>query len=255
MRRVLHFALVWLAALGPIGAADAPPLLLSHAFIVVKTGAKERAVLEKAGFRIAPTVNRHDGQGTASITVELLNGFLELTYPDPSVPVSPALQAGAEKFRLRSEWRQNGYCPISIVFDRTPATPEKLPFPTWRVTADWMDPGTFIEIMTPKDMPKALSLSISSHAESTNEKENEVLAQDPVKGAMFLHPNGARRLTGMRVVAPGKDSLPPAASYISGLGLMKFDLGKQWLLVVTLDNGKQAVTKDLRPNLPLLIHL
>lgn len=255
MRGVLRFVLVWLAALGPVCAADAPPLLLSHAFIVVKAGAKERAALEKAGFRIAPTVNQHVGQGTASITVELLNGFLELTYPDPSVPVSPALQAGAEKFRLRSEWRQNGYCPISIVFDRTPATPEKLPFPTWRVTADWMDPGTFIEMMTPKDMPKAISLSISSHAESTNEKENEVLARDPVKGAMFLHSNGARRLTGMRVVAPNKDALPPAASYISGLGLMKFEIGKQWLLEVTLDNGKQGVAKDLRPDLPMLIHL
>src|SRR5258705_2420800 len=130
MRRALYFAVAWLATMGSVCAADAPQLLLSHAFIVVKTGAKERAALEKAGFRIAPMVNRHDGQGTASITVELLNGFLELTYPDPSVPVSPALQAGAEKFRLRSEWRQNGYCPISIGFDRTPATPEKLPFPT-----------------------------------------------------------------------------------------------------------------------------
>src|SRR5262249_15238230 len=59
-------------------ASDAPTLALSHAWIVVPPGALERAALERAGFRIAPTVNRHDGQGTASITVELLNGFLEL---------------------------------------------------------------------------------------------------------------------------------------------------------------------------------
>jgi len=71
-------------------AADAAPLTLSHAWIVVTTGAPERKALEGAGFRIAPKVNRHDGQGTASVTVELLNGFLELLYPDPSVPVSPA---------------------------------------------------------------------------------------------------------------------------------------------------------------------
>jgi hypothetical protein len=41
------------------------PFTLSHAWIVVAPGAPERAALEKAGFRIAPTVNRHDGQGTA----------------------------------------------------------------------------------------------------------------------------------------------------------------------------------------------
>jgi hypothetical protein len=35
---------------------------------------------------------------------------------------------------------------------------------------------------------------------------------------------------------------------------MKFDVGKQWLLDVTLDNGKQGVTKDLRPDLPMVVH-
>ena len=145
------------ASTGLAFAAEAPPLTLSHAFIVVTTGAPERRALEKAGFRMAPTVNRHDGQGTASVTVELLNGFLELTYPDPAVPVSPALQAGAEKFRLKSAWRETGYCPIAIIFDRTPATPEKFPFATWRISADWMEKGTFIEMMTPKEMPKLCS--------------------------------------------------------------------------------------------------
>ncbi|PYS85678.1 MAG: hypothetical protein DMF70_04080 [Acidobacteria bacterium] len=106
--------------------------------------------------------------------------------------------------------------------------------------------------MTPKEMPKAISLSI--HPASTGEKENETLARDPVKGAMFLHPNGARRLTGLRVVAPSAEGFPPAASYIADLGLVKFDVGRQWLLDVTLDNGKQGKTKNLEPDLPMVIH-
>jgi hypothetical protein len=233
---------------------ETPPLILSHSWIVVKTGAPERKVLENAGFRIAPAVNRHDGQGTASVTVEFLNGFLELIYPDSTVPVSPAQQAGAEKFRLKSAWRDTGYSPIGIIFDRTPATPDTLPFPTWKVSADWMEKGTFIEMMTPREMPKAVSLSISSHAASTREIENEALARDAIKGAMFLHPNGARRITAMRVIAPNADRLPPAAKYVAGLGLVKFDIGRQWLLDVTLDNGKQGVTRDLQPGLPLVVH-
>jgi hypothetical protein len=234
--------------------ADAPPLILSHAWIVVTIGAPERRALEKSGLRIAPTVNRHEGQGTASVTVELFNGFLELIYPDPTVPVAPALQAGAEKFRLRSAWRETGYSPIGIVFDRTPATPEKFPFVTWRFSADWMETGTFIAMLTPKEMPKAVSLSISSHPASTRASENAALARDPVKGAMFLHPNGARRLTGLRVVAPSADGLPPAVSYIDSYGLVKFEVGRQWLLEVTLDNGKQGKIKNLEPDLPMVIH-
>ena len=234
--------------------AQAPPLTLSHAWIVVATGAPERRALEKAGFRIAPTVNHHDGQGTSSITVELLNGFLELIYPDPNVTVSPALQAGAEKFRLKSAWRESGYSPIGIVFDRTPATPENFPFVTWRISADWMEKGTFIEMMTPKELPKAVSLSISSHSTSTSERENEILARDRIRGAMFRHPSGARRLTGLLVMAPDVESLPPAALYLSDHGLIKFQVGKRWLLDVTLDNGKQGVSKNLEPDLPMVIH-
>jgi hypothetical protein len=236
------------------GAPGAPPLTLSHSWIVVTTGAPERKALERAGFRIAPTVNRHDGQGTASVTVEFLNGFLELIYPDSTVPVSPALQAGVDKFRLRSAWRETGYSPIGIVFDRTPATPEHFPFATWQITADWMEQGTFIEMMTPREMPQAVSLSISSHSASTRESETAALARDPVKGAMFLHPNGARRLTALRVVAPNADRLPPASSYLARYGLLTFDIGSAWLLEVTLDNGKQGVTQDLEPDLPMVIH-
>ncbi len=247
MRKALLASLLFIAGCSTRDALVAPPLMLSHSWIVVTTGAREREALEKAGFRIAPTVNRHEGQGTASVTVEFLNGFLELIYPDPSVPVSPALQAGAEKFRLKSAWRETGYSPIGIVFDRTPATPAELPFATWKISADWMEKGTFIEKMTPKEMTKAVSLSISSHAARTRESENEALARDPVKGAMFLHPNGARRLTGLRVVAPDTDSFPPAASYIAGHGLMKFDIGNHWLLDVTLDNGKQVSPKTSSP--------
>ena len=252
--RASRFAGLLVAAMAAAFTAEAPALVLSHSWIVVTTGAPERKALERAGFRIAPTVNRHDGQGTASVTVEFVNGFLELIYPDSTVPVSPALEAGAEKFRLKSTWRETGYSPIGIVFDRTPATPAHLPFATWRISADWMERGTFIEMMTPKEMAKAVSLSISSHPASTRERENEVLARDPVKGAIFLHPNGARRLTGLRVVAPNPDGFPPAAAYLAGHGLAKFDIGRDWLLEVTLDNGKQGVTRDLEPDLPMVIH-
>jgi hypothetical protein len=219
-------------------------LNLSHAWIVVKTGAAERTALEKAGFLIAPTVNRHDGQGTASISVEFLNGYFELLYPDPTVPVSEALKAGAERFRLKSEWRTTGYSPIGIVFQRTAATPDPFPFPTWRVTAEWMGKGRFIELLTPRETPKAVSLSISPFVEPAR-KPGDPVAQ---------HPNGARRLTAIRVTAPSADLLPPSASYIQSKRLMKFDVGSVWLLDLTLDAAKQGITKDFRPELPLIVH-
>ena len=253
MSSLAHIAAVSIACLASSLRGGAPPLDPSHAWIVVKTGAPERAALEKAGFKIAPTVNRHDGQGTASITVEFLNGFLELMYPDPSVPVAPELEIAAEKFRKKAAWRESGYSPIGIVFDRTVATPETFPFATWKVSPEWLAKGTSIEILTPKETPKAVSLSIAAEAR-TPEAQNVELARDPEKGAVFRHPNGTSRLTALRVVAPSADVLPPAAAYLAEHGLAKFDVGREWLLEVTLDGGAQHVEKDLRPELPMVVH-
>ena len=148
MRSTIRLAALALVT-GALACAAPAPLVVDHVWIVVPTGAAERAALEQAGFKFAPGTNRHDGQGTASITIELENAFLELIYPDPTVPVSPATPAGAEKFRLKSQWRESGYCPIGIVFARTSSPPETFPFETWKISADWMEPGTFIEMPTP----------------------------------------------------------------------------------------------------------
>ena len=73
--RASRFPGLLVATMASAFAAEAPPLMLSHSWIVVTTGAPERKVLERAGFRVAPTINRHDGQGTASVTVEFVTVF------------------------------------------------------------------------------------------------------------------------------------------------------------------------------------
>src|SRR6185369_11939080 len=100
----LHALLIGCLAATTAGAAHPakPAFELDHVILVVAPGAPERAALERAGLRIAPTVNHHDGQGTASVTIEFENAFLELLWPDASVPVSPDREEAARKFRQKS---------------------------------------------------------------------------------------------------------------------------------------------------------
>ena len=113
---LLTAALVSPAATGchrdPPPVRAAPPQLsafeLDHLWIVVPPPAAERSALERAGFQIAAKLNHHAGQGTSSITVELDNGFLELIYPDDTVPVAPALAAVHTRFQQRAAWRTSG---------------------------------------------------------------------------------------------------------------------------------------------------
>src|SRR5689334_17616479 len=91
---LLVLALAGGLAATPAGPAGSRRLAFDHVWIVVSEGAPERKSLEGAGFHVAPTVNRNDGSGTSSISVELLNGYLELMWPDPSVSVAPGRERG-----------------------------------------------------------------------------------------------------------------------------------------------------------------
>jgi hypothetical protein len=91
-------ALIVLAA-AAVPATAQSRIELDHVWIMVSPNAPERVALERAGFQISPDLNRHDGQGTASITVEFENAYLELMWPDSTVSVAPGLERAAEKFR------------------------------------------------------------------------------------------------------------------------------------------------------------
>jgi hypothetical protein len=71
-RTLVLISLTVVAATAALVAAPSD-LQFDHVWIVVSPKAPERAALERAGFQISPDVNRHDGQGTASITVEFEN--------------------------------------------------------------------------------------------------------------------------------------------------------------------------------------
>ena len=44
-----------------------------------------------------------------------------------------------------------------------------------------------------------------------------------------------------------------ATHVLDSLGIVHFERGPEWLLALTLDNGRQGKTSDLRPDLPLVV--
>jgi hypothetical protein len=151
--------LAGLLALTSARISAAAELEFDHVWIVVSRDAPERAALERAGFKISPKVNRNDGQGTASVSSEFLNAYIELMWPDPTVSVAQGAERGVEKFKNRMNWRTTGWCPIGIALHRT-GPGATLPFPTWSIAPDWMPKGTAIEILTARDDTKSPSFFI-----------------------------------------------------------------------------------------------
>lgn len=227
-------------------AADSPRLEFDHLWIMVSAGAPERAALERAGFQISPDVNRHEGQGTSSVTAEFQNAYIELMWLDAAVPVAAGMERGVEKFRQRTQWRTSGWCPIGIGFHRTGDSKETLPFPTWSVTAAWLPAGSSIEMLTPRDDTHSPSLFIAPKALTD-------ASEQAARASRYHQAEGAQRITSVRLLSPRTYQPIDALAYLTKQKALEAGQDKEWLVEVTFDGGKKKKSKDLRPDLPLVV--
>jgi len=249
----LILATFFLAACGHV--RPQAPLEVDHVWIVCTPNAPERAALEAAGFRFSPVVNRHEGQGTASVTADFENGFLELSWPDPSVSVAPGSEKAAEKFRNRTEWRTSGWCPIGVGFRRISASNEPLPLPVWSIKPGWLPPGTSIEILTPRDDTHSPSLFITPRELSASDDPKAAAERMKEAGiSTFAQPIGVKRMTVVRFLRPPGYQPIEAMTYLESHGVLKTsEPGETWTVELTFDDGAQHKTRDFRPQLPLVI--
>ena len=234
------FSIVACAAFLIASCASAPrqKLRFDHIWLFVQAGAPERVAFEKAGFVIDPRVSQHEGQGTASVSVEFDDGYIELMWVDPTVPVVPEAQRAVEKFRQRAAWRTSGWSPFGINLSPIkPGDTPTFPFPTWSVTMPWME-GSSITILTARD--DTVSPSVSLHPDATHQHADR-------------HPNGTRRITHVRILAPPEYKPVPAMLYAQEIGAIELGSGDSWTAEITLDKGAKNETRDLRPDLPIVM--
>ena len=245
-RSLLLGILVSLALATAGAAASGPGIEPDHVWIMVSPDAPERAALERAGFEISKDVNHHEGTGTSSITVEFENTYLELMWPDPKVPVAHGMERAAEKYHQRQLWRASGWCPIGVGFRRATPSNEALPFPTWTWTADWMPKGSVMEMLTPRDDTRSPALFVEPLPLSNTGEQR-------ARAALYHHPIGVRRITAIQLISPKTYQPIAALTYLQKEHLLSIKPGDEWVVELTFDDGKQEKSKDLRPDLQLVI--
>ena len=115
-----------------------------------------------------------------------------------------------------------------------------------------MPKGTAIEILTARDDTKSPSFFIEPDVLSVKEK-GKTDKNDSKPGAL-QHGIGVQRITEIRLVRP-KGYQPVAAfAYLEKARILQSSEGNEWAVEITFDGGQKSQTKDLRPDLPLVIH-
>jgi len=125
------------------------------------------------------------------------------------------------------------------------------------ITSKVGTPGTAIEILTARDDTKSPSFFIEPSVLAVKDEANRKIDNaSPARTANPAsdHPIGVERVTGIQLIRP-KEYQPVAAfAYLEKAGLFKSTEGKEWAIEISFDGRRKAQTKDLRPDLPLIIH-
>lgn len=101
-------------------------------------------------------------------------------------------------------------------------------------------------MLTPRDDTRSPALHIEPRVFTDQDKQAALAAK-------FHHPLAVHRITSVRLVSPQTYQPIPQLRYLQNQKIIGLESGKEWLLEITFDDGKQKKSKDLRPDLPLLL--
>src|SRR5688572_18104825 len=204
---------------------------LDHLFICLSRGAPEADALVEFGLHEGPP-NTHPGQGTANRRFFFRNAMLELLW------VEHPLEAQNEQTAPTLLWerwtgRQSGACPFGIVFRPGVSSEQQPPFPARTYKPGWLPPDLVI-YFSPAGLEEPMWLFLP------------YLEGDLYAPRFVPHPNGAREITGLRLVSPVPFQSPAAQA-------LTVSDGPEYLAILELDEGVRQESADFRPHLPLVI--
>lgn len=215
---------------------------VDHVFITVSAGAREMEALVAAGFKEGPP-NEHSGQGTACRRIFFENRYLELIWlEDVSKATAPNLERAGLMPRVR---RVEGVSRLGIGLRPADDSQPVLPVRTWPYRPPYLAEGTAIAIAeNSRVLHEPLLFFMSSRPEET--------------ASYGEHPNGARRVTDIRVMLTHRrnprSGLPVRSSELEWLmteNCLAVEWGDGELLTLELDHGDQGETLALGPSVPL----
>ncbi|WP_235294843.1 VOC family protein [Portibacter lacus] len=237
---------------------------VDHVNIWLENTQEAKAKLEEIGFTGVPdSLSRiHSGQGTTGRYFYFLNAYLELIYVyDEEEFLDNAKTNPKLDFEERSKSPENGYLPFSIALNMKEYDARKIPFQTVKYAQDWMEEDNAIFAAENSKINKEEPSLFVVYPEITYDKfENlEALSNIPEEYAIwrkfYKHSNGAEKISKIKLHSRNLDQTSSTIQSIAALDNVEILDSDEYLMELYFDNEKQGRSYDLRPEIPLVIHL
>ncbi len=209
-------------------------LELDHFFILTDMPKEAGDLLVSMGLKESFSRD-HKGQGTSNRRFEFSNGMLEILYVRDS---EEANNGPARNLRFPERVQKAKASPFGIILTRTNDLDLGTPFSGWKYQPDYFEP------------PRAFHVGNNS----------EILDEPLCIYVPFIEPVSRREETGkFKSISNVRISLPlgeisETLHLLQSVNRLQIETGSDHLVVVTLDNGSSGLSKDFRPDLPLIIN-
>jgi len=210
-------------------------LELHHFFILVEPGAKVADLLCSLGMKEGAR-NKHEGQGTSNRRFNFSNGTLEILWIND---VEEATQGPGQKMYLYERSQDVMASPFGLVFNRKDNSSLKMPFEGWHYQPDYFKPPMGFHV-----------------------GQNSSYLLEPLCVYMpFIEPDtsvgkveeGVFSVISNVNVSTTSESLSDTLGIVSTTDRLEVNHGKEHLMEIIFDNHRHDQSRDLRPDLPLII--
>ena len=211
-------------------------LELHHIFILVDTGAEVAERLSSIGMREGKR-NRHEGQGTSNRRFNFSNGTLELLWIHDE---EEALNGPGRNMLLAERASEETASPFGIIVNRKDNTSLEMPFEGWKYEPTYFQRSWAFHIGDNSNNliePLCVYMPFIEPGMSSGSDENTDIG--PISKVKVYTP--AEPMSNVLAVVNTADRL-------------LIEYGNEHLMEVTFDDNKAGLSKDFRPDIPLIIY-
>lgn len=209
-------------------------LELDHFFILTDKPEETGDLLVSIGLNESFSRD-HKGQGTSNRRFEFSNGMLEILYVRNC---EEANNGPANHLRFPERIQQEKASPFGIILTRKNNSNLDMPFRGWKYQPEYFEP------------PKSFHIGENS----------EILEEPLCIYVPFIEPIDRQQEVGefksissVRVSVP-LEKISDTLCTVQTADRLQVELGNEHLIKLTLDAGNRGLSRDFRPDLPLIIN-
>jgi hypothetical protein len=209
-------------------------LELDHFFILTDKPKETGDLLVSIGLNESFSRD-HEGQGTSNRRFEFSNGMLEILYVRN---FEEANNGPTKNMKFPDRIQKESASPFGVILTRTNNSNLNMPFHGWKYQPDYFEP------------PKSFHIGENS----------EILEEPLCIYVPFIEPISRQEEVGkFRSISSVKMSVPlnnisDTLCAVQTADRLEVELGNEHLLRLTLDGGNRGLSRDFRPDLPLIIN-